>query len=330
MTGLTTAIRLAEKGHSVRVFADAYLSSTTSWIATAIWHVFWVSVTDRVVGWAADSLAELLRLSELPETGVTRVRGIECLRESAPQADLVSSDVANFWREIVPYYESLSRDEVISRLPDDYPTETISGGYVIEVPIADMSIYMPYLHRRLDSLGVPLHHLHVATLDEFRQRVSSDVYVNCTGLGARELLNDTALRAVKGQIVRVSKGNISQYIADDFSPRGMTYILPRQNDIILGGSEDAGVDDSSVDLAFGAEIIDRCTSLMPELQEHEVYEHMAGLRPYRRGAIRLERDEIASDTIHNYGHGGSGVSLSWGCADEVAGLVEQTPFRSRR
>ena len=43
-----------------------------------------------------------------------------------------------------------------------------------------------------------------------------------------------------------------------------------------------------------------------------------------RSAIRLERERVAPDRwlIHNYGHGGAGVTLSWGCADEVARLVK--------
>lgn len=50
----------------------------------------------------------------------------------------------------------------------------------------------------------------------------------------------------------------------------------------------------------------------------------AGQRPSRKGGIRLEL-EIGpkAKVIHNYGHGGSGVTLSWGCASDVANIIRQ-------
>ena len=43
-----------------------------------------------------------------------------------------------------------------------------------------------------------------------------------------------------------------------------------------------------------------------------------GIRPYRKTGLRLEFDEAAPNTlIHNYGHGGGGITLSWGCANWV-------------
>ena len=47
-----------------------------------------------------------------------------------------------------------------------------------------------------------------------------------------------------------------------------------------------------------------------------------GLRPSRT-EVRLEEEIIGSTrVIHNYGHGGAGVTLSWGCADEVVSIAE--------
>jgi D-amino-acid oxidase len=55
-----------------------------------------------------------------------------------------------------------------------------------------------------------------------------------------------------------------------------------------------------------------------------VLEHVVGLRP-GRSTVRLEEGEQLSSgarVVHNYGHGGAGITLSWGCAHEVVTLVD--------
>ena len=138
--------------------------------------------------------------------------------------------------------------------------------------------------------------------------------VNCSGLGARALAGDPSLTPVRGQVVVVEQVGLEEWwLAED----GPTYVIPRSSDIVLGGTEDAGEWARSPDLDIAADIRRRATALVPALAGARVLQHKVGLRP-ARPAIRLER---VDDVIHCYGHGGAGVTLSWGCADEVAGLA---------
>ncbi len=76
------------------------------------------------------------------------------------------------------------------------------------------------------------------------------------------------------------------------------------------------------DPATAAAIFERCAWLEPRLRDAAILEHKVGLRP-GRPAVRLEAEQHSSGKrlIHNYGHGGAGVTLSWGCADEVVRLA---------
>jgi D-amino-acid oxidase len=101
----------------------------------------------------------------------------------------------------------------------------------------------------------------------------------------------------------------------------LTYVLPRGDVIVCGGTHQPGDTDTTPREHETIDIVDRCTRLVPALAGAEVLGARAGLRPVRRGGVRLERE---GNVIHCYGHGGAGVTLAWGCALEVAAIA-RTP-----
>ena len=93
--------------------------------------------------------------------------------------------------------------------------------------------------------------------------------------------------------------------------------------MILGGVAQEGnwsLEPTEEDRNF---ILEKCSKIIPDLKNAEIIEDIVGLRPGRT-EVRLEKEQISGKTIiHNYGHGGSGVTLSWGCAEEVVELANE-------
>lgn len=132
VSGLSSAIRLREAGHDVAVISKDYLRGTSSWVATAIWHLFWVNIDERVERWAGETLLELLRLAEDARAGITLVSGIECIRlNTEEEVELHSETATALWKKIVPRYRLVSRYDLVERLPPGYPSDTLAGGYEI-------------------------------------------------------------------------------------------------------------------------------------------------------------------------------------------------------
>ena len=109
------------------------------------------------------------------------------------------------------------------------------------------------------------------------------------------------------------------------APPELAYAIPRSETIVLGGTAQDSVWGTMPDPAVARAIVARCARMVPEfgwrLERARVVAHRVGLRP-GRPSVRLE-EEISGErrVVHCYGHGGSGVTLSWGCAAEVARLV---------
>jgi D-amino-acid oxidase len=188
--------------------------------------------------------------------------------------------------------------------------------------VIEMPVYLPYLMNRFAGAGGSVEKRTISSLEEPAREAR--VVVNCTGLGARELVGDTNMMPIRGQVVRVSNPGLDRFVLDEANPEGVTYVVPRSGDCIVGGTAEEGAWNTEPDPAVAADILRRCAALEPRLAQAEVLEHRVGLRP-GRPEIRLERGDGADGVprVHNYGHGGSGVTLSWGCAEETLGLVRE-------
>lgn len=298
--GLSCAVRLAEAGHRVQVLAAETGEATTSAVAAALWYPYRAEPPLAVTRWAARSRAVLETLSG--QGGVDLRRGRELYR--APAAD-------PWWAAAVPDLRRLERVE----LPPGY-----ADGFGFTAPVVEMGPYLAWLTASVTALGVDVAVRRLASLDD----VAADVVVNCAGLGSGALAGDRSLTPVRGQVVRLANPGLTDWVLDEDAPAGPTYVIPRSEDVVCGGTAD--VDHTTPpharpDPAVEAAILARCRALVPELAGSQVLSRAVGWRP-TRPVVRLEAEDRAGRrVVHCYGHGGAGVTLSWGCAEDVVTLV---------
>lgn len=299
--GLTCALRLLESRHEVAVVASALSPDTTSDAAAALWYPYRAFPRDRVLAWSARSYDVFRELEADPRTGVRLTRGMELVRHAVERP---------WWAEAVADLERLPAD----RTPIGY-----AGGWRLTAPVADMSCYLPWLAGRVAALGGSVVRRQLTGLDDGFS--SADLVVNCAGLGAALLADDPSVTPVRGQVVYVRQVGLGEWLLDQGDPRQLTYVVPRTADVVLGGTAEEGAAGTEPDPLIAAAILERCRALVAALRDAEVIGHRVGLRP-ARPAVRLEAEQHpAGPVVHCYGHGGAGVTLSWGCADDVAELV---------
>lgn len=299
--GLASAITLLQRGYRVEVWTRDDPAATVSAVAAAVWYPFLAEPREAVLRWSATTFAVLQQLANEPATGVRMTRLIEGL--PAGSAD-------PWWTAALQHWERLPRE----RVPAPF-AEAIA----LDVPVCDTSLHVPWLQRRVLELGGAIVSRTVHHLDE---AVSvAGAVVNCTGLGAAELCQDDQLVAVRGQIVCIDPVEVPWALIDAAGEQPV-YVVPRAHDIVIGGTAQSGDRRTAPDAHDTERILSAAAQRMPSLREARIRDVKVGLRPYR-SAIRLEceRRSDGSCVVHNYGHGGSGFTLNWGCAAEVATLL---------
>ncbi|MEX1179150.1 MAG: FAD-dependent oxidoreductase [Nitriliruptor sp.] len=304
IVGLSAAQALQASGRRVAIVTADEVGATTSNLAAAVWYPTKVGPPDRALEWGRRSYEALREASTDRASGVLMRNTVAVHREPPGRP---------WWTAAVPGVRDARPDE----LPPGY-----RFGLAFTVPLAEMPVHLRWLAERFRAAGGTLHRGRLRTLAELAG--VAPLVVNCAGLGARDLVPDAAVTPIRGQVVRTTRVGLQVSVRDEHHPGGYTYIHPRTDDCILGGTVDVGDEDTTPDEAVTAAILERCTALAPALRDAEVLEVMVGLRP-GRPSVRLERDPSAvpdAMVVHDYGHGGAGVTLAWGCAEEVVRLAD--------
>jgi D-amino-acid oxidase len=286
--GLTAASRLQRRGADVTIWTDQDVQDTVSSVAAAVWYPSHTDEDSRVLRWATEAYGEFVRQASQGVPGVMLRRTRMLLR-----------------RRALPWWAAGAGDATMS-----------DGEVQFTAPLVEMDTYLPWLRRQLLDAGATIVRRRISSLDE--ALAAAPLVVNATGLAAGGLCGDPAVFPARGRIVLADNPGLDVSVRDEDNPAGLTYVHPRSRDVVLGGTYEEGRSSLEPDPAEAAAIVRRCIELVPELSGVRIKGERVGLRPARRGGPRVE---VEGRIIHSYGHGGAGMTLSWGCADEIAGLA---------
>lgn len=299
IVGLTTAVRLAEAGHEVAVVARDLPLETTSATAAALWYPYRAGDSASVLEWARESFDVYVVEAEHSDSGVRLLDGLELRRDqSVPWFVHALPPAAGF----APFAD----------VPAGY-----REGWQLRLPVMEPVVYLTRLQQRLAELGGSITRMALTRLPD------DSCVVNCSGLASRSLVGDLDVFPVRGQVVRLSPvSGVEAWLLDQSDEERPAYVVPRATDIIVGGTAHPQDFDQTPHPTITSQILERATQLVPALAEATVLGSKVGLRP-ARSSVRLEIDSTGSGgkVVHNYGHGGAGWTLAWGCANAVVELL---------
>eukprot|EP00095_Tigriopus_kingsejongensis_P011740 maker-scaffold613_size124221-snap-gene-0.32 protein:Tk11740 transcript:maker-scaffold613_size124221-snap-gene-0.32-mRNA-1 annotation:"d-aspartate oxidase-like" len=331
--GSTTAWQIVEQFPQCRVdmIAEDFSPNTTSDGAAGLWepHLNPHTPEELIKKWSGDTFAFLDKLWNFPSLcpapmrplaqAISLVPGFEIWNKSA--ADAV--EIPQFWSDIVYDYHRMPADDLRRRGydPDKFDAQYFTS-YVFEAQIA-----LPIFYENLKAKQVQFISKRLSSEDfkSLCRKQTYDYIVNCCGAGAKDLFGDDEMEPVRGHVVRVE----APWIHSMMTLGQDVYIIPTRQGVVLGTVDRPNEWCVDPDPAETALILEKCQALCPSLVGAKILNDWMGLRPLRKSGARLELEHFQHGTgelskvIHNYGHGGSGLTLCIGCANEVVDIISQ-------
>ncbi len=298
--GLTTARSLQEAGLQVKIVSKEPFKKSLSSKVGAIWFPFEIQPKEKTNSWA--TLAYFRYLEEIdPKKGVTFIQFVTAY----------TSESNTDWTLQLP------KGKVREARKEELP-KGIDQAFISEVPLVEPPLYLPYLFGEFLQNGGEFKLDSISSLEEMS--ALDQIVVNCTGLGAKELCQDEELYSIRGQILRCRKLDSISF-ADPTKKGSLRYLINRNEDSIIGGTDYENDWNEQINPADTDLILNRIKR-SGIVQEIEILEQLVGLRP-KRSTVRFEFDPKFPTIFHNYGHGGAGYTVAWGCAMEVAEIIKK-------
>ena len=296
-------MRLLESNFEVDIYSRDQLADTTSMAAGAYWWPHKAYPLERVSTWSRTSFSQYKALQHDPISGISLQQHFRFCK--------IPDDSISCVRELDEWEQIDGASHGVE----------CAQAFRLITPLIDVPIYMPYLERLYLKLGGKIFQKDLSSPTELFPKYQ--LVVNCSGVWAHHLVNDRRVFPIRGQVVHVSRPSglvdSSRVVqaGDNF-----VMILPRKSDCVLGGTSEPNNWSTEPDPDVTSQILNNCQQIQPILKNVEIYRSVVGLRP-GRDQIRLELEQSSPGCpiVHNYGHGGGGFTVAWGCAAEVCDLV---------
>lgn len=297
ISGLSTAHALSKTNHEIRIIAKEFTPLITSNKAAAFWFPYHIRNDHRGIGWGKFSYAAYENFAKDATTGISMQQLIKVVRKDVEEQEMT-------WFSFMPdgSYRVMEQNEYNK----EYKT-----AYEARVPLIETQIFLPWLMAELEKSKVYIEKKEIQSFDEISD---ADLIINCTGLGSKQLCKDEEVIPVRGQVALLSPNKTCSIFLDNELP---LYIVSRKDAMIVGGTYEEGIDEESTIPSTIERLLQNAYNTLPELKKQIFQGSWAGIRPYR-SFVRVEKE---GNIIHNYGHGGSGFTLAWGCANDVVSLI---------
>ena len=264
--------------------------------------------------WLKDSweyFSALVRSEDAGEAGCQLISGYELYN---------SEQDAQYMRSTLFAYEQVAGKEL-----NIYAGPKYSVGYRGTSILTTPGRFLPYLLKTFQNNGGKLEERHLESLEELVGQY--DLVVNCSGLGARELVGDEKLYGLRGHLIRVHAPWIKNYVYAEDESGTYRHVYPTTDYVIVGGVRQMNDEDMTPRASDRDAIWERACEIVPSLRKAEIIGEWVGIRPMRR-PLRLEAETMRFPrgdikVVHCYGHGGEGISLSWGTGAHAVRLVNE-------
>lgn len=324
VVGLSTAVQIQQlqPSASVTLIADKFTTETTSHGAAGIFR----PTVDKILGvplpqlraWLRDSWNQydmMAHSADADAAGIQIISGVALHPTHSPN-DILA--------EIAYQYRPMSDAQLKM-----FNNNTYKYGWFVTTLLVDPAKYLPYLMNKFKQNGGRIVVKKLSSLEELVGQY--DIVINCTGLGSRELIDDTQLVPNRGQLVSVKAPWLKHFIYT--GDEGLEYILPGVDMVHIGGTRTDNDTDLTPRPADRERILQHAYRTMPALKNAPIVREWVGLRPTRK-PLRIEQELMkfpsgSLQVVHNYGHGANGIGLSWGTAKHAARIANEILTREK-